>query len=90
MYGRWVDSQPSQTLPDIIWYSDSRLIYEPTASADVVTVTSLPRALSAAAATQASNSRRRIRDSVRVCADAEWVFERQEAHTISYGHGTVA
>ena len=42
--------EPSQTLPNIIRYSDSRPIYEPTTSADVVTVASLPRALSAATA----------------------------------------
>ena len=49
LYGRGTSSKPSHTLPDIMRCWDSRPIDEPTTSADVVTVTVLPRALSAAA-----------------------------------------
>ena len=48
-YSRGTSSKPSHTLPDIMRCWDSRPMNEPTTSADVVTVTVLPRALSAAA-----------------------------------------
>ena len=50
MYGRQKGSQPAQTFPDITRCQDCRLVHELTASADVVTVTALPGALLAAAA----------------------------------------
>ena len=52
LYGRQTSSKPAHTLPDIMCRCDSRLIAEETASADVVTVTVLPRALLAAAASE--------------------------------------
>ena len=50
MYGRQKGSQPSQTFQDITRCQDCCLVDEPTASVDVVTVTALPGALLAAAA----------------------------------------
>ena len=35
-------------------------------------------------------TRGRIRDSIRVCADAERVFEHGKARPVPYGYGTVA
>ena len=49
MYGRQKGFQPSQTFKDSTRCQDCRPIHEVIASADVVTVTALPRALSAAA-----------------------------------------
>ena len=50
MHGRQKGSQPSQTFKDSTRCQDCRLIHELIASADVVTVTALPGALLAAAA----------------------------------------
>ena len=50
MYGRQKGSQPSQTFKDSTRCQDCRLIHEVIASADVMTVTALPGALLAAAA----------------------------------------
>ena len=52
LYDRRTSSKPSHTLPDIMRCWDSRPIDEPTTSADVVTVTVLPRARPAAAASE--------------------------------------
>jgi hypothetical protein len=87
-YGRRTSSKPSHTLPDITRWWYSRPIDEPTTSADVVTVTALPRALSAAAASvQLDFASETLHASVRAAGGG---VEHSRAHMAAYGGGTVA
>ena len=82
VYGRQKGSQPPQTLLDIIRYWVCRLVREPTATTDVVTVTPLPGALPAAAASNqlAANSTSHRRLHTRLYGRRVGVWAPQCSH----------